>query len=151
MYQERRRHKYATDYEFREKMKARTAKYRVDRPGYYTKYMRERYRSSDIRRQHQKDLLFKRKYRISLADYANMLTSQAGKCAACGDPPTGKGTHGGVPVLAVDHDHVTGEVRGLLCANCNKALGYLKDDPERCFKLAAYVSATPVVRVLKAV
>jgi Recombination endonuclease VII len=49
-----------------------------------------------------------------------MLAEQAGVCAICSlDLP-----------LSIDHDHVTGEVRGLLCSNCNLGIGNLRDDPE---------------------
>ena len=42
--------------------------------------------------------------------------------------------------LAVDHCHETGDVRGLLCAACNTALGLLKDDPDRIVKLLDYLT-----------
>src|SRR4051812_36221868 len=61
------------------------------------------------RRQH-----FKR-YGITPEKYAEMLFAQGGVCKICKCPPgSGKRT-----VLEVDHDHKTGEVRGLLCASCN--------------------------------
>jgi hypothetical protein len=61
--------------------------------------------------------------------------SQKGRCAVCGtkDPGYGRGT------LCIDHDHVTGQVRGLLCNTCNRAIGLLKDDPEVIAAAARYV------------
>src|SRR6185312_15133032 len=57
---------------------------------------------------------------ISLADYHAMLAAQGGRCAICRtDNPGPKG-------FAVDHDHATGKVRGLLCVNCNPGLGCFK-------------------------
>lgn len=56
-----------------------------------------------------------KKYGISLADYERMLAQQKGRCAICGDPP-------GKNRLAVDHNHQTGAVRGLLCVRCNTSL-----------------------------
>lgn len=41
--------------------------------------------------------------------------------------------------LVVDHDHKTGKVRGLLCGNCNKAVGYIRDNPEWPDKAIAYL------------
>lgn len=64
-------------------------------------------------------------------DYAAMKERQAGKCAACGGSQR-KG-------LATDHNHATGQIRELLCDNCNMAIGYLKDDPDRARAIAAYL------------
>lgn len=55
-----------------------------------------------------------------------MLEEQHGVCAICGKPETKPNAK----YLAVDHDHKTGEVRGLLCNNCNRALGLLQDNTE---------------------
>lgn len=61
-----------------------------------------------------------------------MLTTQGGVCAICrsDDPAAPKGG-----AFAVDHDHATGRVRGLLCQKCNTALGGFRDNPK--FLLAA--------------
>lgn len=58
---------------------------------------------------------------ITLDDYNVMVERQRGVCAICQMPENGKS-------LAVDHDHKTGIVRGLLCANCNNGLGRFKDN-----------------------
>lgn len=60
------------------------------------------------------------RYGISVADYKAMERKQGGKCAICGDPLDKVTTR-------IDHDHETGEVRGLLCASCNTGIGLLKD------------------------
>lgn len=74
----------------------------------------------------------KRLYGITVEDYDRMLQAQGGVCAACGSPP-------GERNFDVDHNHVTGAVRGLLCHNCNVSIGYAKDDPSVLEKLAAYL------------
>jgi hypothetical protein len=56
---------------------------------------------------------------ITLGDYLRILDLQGGRCVICRRPPTGNR-------LAVDHDHATGRVRGLLCAPCNRHVGYLE-------------------------
>lgn len=69
----------------------------------------------------------KKAFGINLHDYGHMLLSQNGLCAICARPET-QMRGGKVKALAVDHDHATGKVRGLLCSDCNQALGKMKDD-----------------------
>ena len=64
----------------------------------------------------------RRKYGLRDGEYEAIFEAQRGACAICGN--TQKGKH-----LAVDHDHTTGAVRGLLCEHCNHLLGYMRDDP----------------------
>jgi hypothetical protein len=59
-------------------------------------------------------------YGITADQYAQMLAEQDNRCAICCQEQSGKR-------LAVDHDHATGQVRGLLCSNCNRALGLFGD------------------------
>jgi hypothetical protein len=59
----------------------------------------------------------RRRYGITGADFDAMVEAQGGTCAVC----HGKPEH-------VDHDHATGKVRGILCFNCNQALGNVRDD-----------------------
>jgi hypothetical protein len=76
-----------------------------------------------------------------MEDYDEMFISQDGKCAVCGSENIIKGER---EMLCVDHDHKTGEVRGLLCRDCNLAAGLLEDDPERALKLSEYLSPKPL-------
>lgn len=69
-----------------------------------------------------------KKYKITQADYDAMLLEQDGLCAICQRPET-ETRKGTLKRLAIDHCHVTGRVRGLLCSSCNHAIGKLKDDP----------------------
>lgn len=59
-------------------------------------------------------------YNLSLDDYYTLLTSQNNLCAICHNPLTNP---------HVDHNHITGQIRGLLCRLCNNGIGFLKDDP----------------------
>lgn len=80
---------------------------------------------------------------LSLADYQVLSDAQSGLCAACGQPETKVHRNGTVLRLAVDHDHETGRVRGLLCSRCNYSLGYARDDPDTLRALIAYLDAHP--------
>ena len=81
------------------------------------------------------DLNLKRNYGITLEDYDRMLEEQEGKCKICGTTePNGKGR------FHVDHNHDTQEVRGLLCHNCNRGIGYLRDDVSIILKALEYLN-----------
>jgi hypothetical protein len=67
-----------------------------------------------------------------------MFEEQKGLCYICGEKETRRGRHGRL-MLGVDHDHITGRIRRLLCHNCNVALGLLADNPLLFEKAAAYL------------
>lgn len=78
--------------------------------------------------------LLRGKYKISPAEYERILLAQNGKCAICGVDKCSTGRH-----FAVDHDHVTNTVRGLLCRACNQGLGQFKDNPDVLHRAASYL------------
>lgn len=78
---------------------------------------------------------YKRQYGLTVDEIAEKLAAQDGRCAICGTTEAG-GRHN---VFAVDHDHGTGAVRGMLCNNCNIGIGYLGDSPETLDAAAAYL------------
>jgi len=96
---------------------------------------------------------------LTVEDYEAMLSAQNGCCAACKSPDPGLGRNGkqgakqrlkkGWPsvrlhptiiIWNIDHDHITGKVRGLLCRSCNIALGAVRDNPDRLRALIDYLS-----------
>lgn len=81
-----------------------------------------------VEQQRRKQL---RRYGMTLEQYDEMLREQGGACLGCARQPEGN--------LYVDHDHATGLVRGLLCRDCNSALGLVRDDPTVLVALAAYL------------
>lgn len=65
----------------------------------------------------------KRTYGITVDEYEAMLESQGGVCAICGGTEKIEGR-----LMAVDHCHTTGAIRGILCSNCNRSIGLLGDN-----------------------
>ena len=70
---------------------------------------------------------------ISVAEYDKILDEQNGRCAICGTLPSGKKS------FAIDHDHETGKIRGLLCTRCNPMLGFAQDSREILLKAVEYL------------
>jgi len=70
-------------------------------------------------------------YGLSAPDYEAMVKEQGGCCALCGKRKK----------LCVDHNHITGKVRGLLCKPCNVMLGRFNDDPTMFQKVINYLNA----------
>ena len=95
----------------------------------------------------------KRKYGITVQEYADLFHAQDGVCAICGSPETATRA-GKVKTLAVDHDHETGAVRGLLCSDCNTGIGKLKEDRVVILSAVRYLDShqkgEPMVIKLKA-
>lgn len=90
--------------------KLRVRKYKKENPGKQREWL---YKSR-----------YKNVYDIDEDKYQKMIKEHDNKCAICGNGPEILGK-----ALCVDHDHETGEIRGLLCTSCNSAIGFLKDDP----------------------
>lgn len=91
----------------------------------------------------RRDAVLRYRYGITALHYDLMLVSQGGHCAIC--PATEPGGYG--KFFHVDHDHVTGEVRGLLCHACNLMLGYAKDDEARLEAGVSYLRAARRTRL----
>lgn len=78
----------------------------------------------------------KRRYGITVEEFDALLEQQNGGCAVCGEMDHDElGRR-----LAVDHDHDTKRVRGLLCQRCNRAVGLLKDNPELALRMSRYLT-----------
>jgi hypothetical protein len=81
-----------------------------------------------------------KRFGLTEADYLDMVERQGGRCAICGCHEERHDRAGVRYLLAVDHDHTTGAVRGLLCQECNKGLGAFDDNPERLVAAAEYLN-----------
>lgn len=85
-------------------------------------------------------------YGLTLEEYNERLAEQGGVCAICLAPERDShGRTGRVFSLAVDHDHSTGRIRGLLCQRCNRAIGLLNDDAERIRRAASYLEGSEIL------
>lgn len=83
-------------------------------------------------RNESRDARLQRQYSITEELYQRIFDRQNGRCAICGCQQH-------YQRLAVDHDHKTGMVRGLLCVNCNRGLGRFFDSALRLRNAAAYI------------
>lgn len=101
----------------REKARVKANEFRKKNKGYQRRY----------------DL--KRMYGLSLEDYDAMLQSQNNSCKICESEDPG-GKH---KIFYVDHCHVTGNIRGLLCTGCNLALGGFRDKIESLERAILYL------------
>lgn len=111
---------------------------------YHCKFCRKIIDTRDKHRQQHRDRYhskkdeylnstYKRKYGITLEEYKAHLDRQGAVCAICREScKSGRR-------LSVDHDHSTGEVRGLLCGNCNKGLGNFRDNIQYLNRAIGYL------------
>lgn len=101
----------------------------------------KKYASAECQKREGRRKHIEKCFNISLDEYDLILAYQGGGCGICGrEPKSGKS-------LAVDHDHATGYIRGLLCFFCNKrVLGARTADV--LVKTAAYVTNPPAPRAL---
>lgn len=74
--------------------------------------------------------MLRSQYGMTAADYEKKYQDQDGLCKICREP---------YEVLHVDHNHKTGQIRDLLCGNCNRAIGIAQEDAARLRALADYV------------
>lgn len=97
-------------------------------------YMKEYVAAHPVPYEKARQYAYKSRYGITIEEYQDLLEAQNGGCAVCGKPPSGRNEK-----LSVDHDHETGQVRGLLCYKHNTAAGLLDDDPELAAQLYLYL------------
>jgi len=88
-----------------------------------------------------------KKYGLTLEQYKAMKAKSNNTCYICGKPPTNK------KALHIDHNHKTGQVRGLLCFLCNRYLIGKMGDEENCVQLflkaSSYLAGKPILKKRK--
>ncbi|AXH44386.1 endonuclease VII [Arthrobacter phage MargaretKali] len=136
---EERRLRYEAD---RDALKARVRQYAVENPD---RVVESRNKSRTAQKADGRYAATNRKnhllrtYGLTVEAYDEMFSAQGEACAVCRSSEPGK-------CWAVDHDHATGEVRGILCWNCNVGLGHFRDDPIALIAAADYVMRSRAAR-----
>jgi hypothetical protein len=106
----------------------RTRRWQSENPERVREYM-ARFNASGRRKESNRKSHLKRKYGLTLDEFEELLATQGG-CAICGNPNADN----------VDHDHETGRVRGILCFNCNVAVGQMGDSEDRFAAAIGYLA-----------
>ena len=110
------------------------------KPYSYCRTCHRQYKNDRHDSEKRRDENLRRNYGITSEQYELMFLRQGGVCAACRRPETAIAPYTNkIRKLAVDHCHVTGLIRELLCETCNKLLGYLEKDPERVEMVVEYL------------
>jgi len=100
---------------------ARVKRWQQENADHVNAYHQSRRAKPEVKRADRSAYL-KRKYGITIEQYDELLASQGGGCAICGlEPRLDISLH-------LDHDHESGQLRGILCFRCNNALGDFDDD-----------------------
>lgn len=112
-----------------EKARHATKVWNMEHKAYGIEYKRDwRKRNPVQAREYQ----VRHRYGLTPEQYSKLIEEQDNKCAICHQPPVKKRLH-------VDHDFVTGKVRGLLCSNCNVAIGLLQHDIKKMEDAITYL------------
>ena len=79
----------------------------------------------------------KKRYGISYETFLSMMEKQNGVCAICNEPIIIGGHKRNT--ACIDHNHQTGKIRELLCANCNNGIGHLKENITTMYRAIEYI------------
>lgn len=126
-----------------DKRKIEKRKWDIENIEWKRQYENERLKvNKDLRSYRKKYLknykrpyILKKNFGISEEQWNQLRKQQNYQCAICGITEEENKKN-----LAIDHDHSTGEIRGLLCSNCNAGIGFLKDSPEYINKAYKYLT-----------
>ena len=118
----------------------KTDAYKIKHQAYYSSpKTQERIRLHKLDPDFGKNTILKHKYNITIEQYRNMVKEQNNLCAICGKAEIRKHKHGNVLPLEVDHNHITNQVRALLCSKCNLMLGHSEEDVSKLLKTIEYI------------
>ena len=112
----------------KEEENKRTKEWKVKNIEHVNKYNKE-YRNGTQGR----DYWLKHRYNLSLNDWLDIWKKQDGKCAVCGKAFENPSN------ACIDHNHITGKVRGLLCKKCNIAIGFFDENINSMERAIKYI------------
>jgi hypothetical protein len=123
----------------KEKLRLKAKKVHIANPE-KRKAIGKRQRAKPDYKDKERNKHYNRKFGITLEQYTEMFKAQNGLCAMCIKPETVNTKSKDTPMwLAVDHDHKTGKVRGLLCFRCNTMLDHFDKDIDKIKAVFAYI------------
>lgn len=128
----------------KQEQKERRKKYKADYFQENKEKIYERNKQNKPSAERIKQYYVKSKYKISIEDVDKLLKLQDGKCAICG---VEFNDNVRANKMVIDHNHITGEVRGLLCHNCNVGLGHFKDNVELLAKAINYLGGDNIEKI----
>lgn len=123
-----------------EKEKRKTH-YNHNKQEYLSRSYRWREENPNKRQISERKRALMKKYNLTWEAYEELFYAQEGECAIC-NLPLALFPYGELPSACVDHCHSTGQVRGLLCYNCNLILGHAKDNKDILIKAIEYLGQT---------
>lgn len=129
------RHRQNKDYHTSPKQKITNKKYRSSPRG---KKTRQRYVQTNNYKFNRWKYWLRDKYDLTPEQYSQMLADQNSCCKICGQLETAANQYG-LMRLAIDHNHNTGEIRGLLCQKCNQAIGLMNENTKVLRKAVEYL------------
>jgi len=95
-----------------------------------TRARAQRFNQKESTKQYRRQWMLENRYGITQEEFDVLKEQQGGRCAICDTE---------CEDLHIDHDHLSGKVRGLLCGSCNRAIGLLKEDPAVVRKAVEYL------------
>jgi len=117
----------------RDELRARDARYRITNKE-NRRISAKKYSATLAGKVASKRASLKKRYGITLEQYDELLAKQHNRCAICGRHQAGLRVS-----LAVDHNHSTGKLRGLLCDMCNRGMGLLRESTDLLVKAINYL------------
>lgn len=134
-----RRAAYAEDETLRERLRSQAQAWREANPD-KVEAQKVRDRENHVHDPNASRQRWLRAYGLTQEKYEELVALQDGRCAVCDRACARYGAR-----LPIDHNHDTGRVRGLVCDNCNKALGLFNDDVGLLLAAASYLRAGGVI------